>query len=795
MRSLLALSLVIAAAPVGGGCGGDDDGGDDQGPFALVSRTPEPDDTNVWVRAPIALEFSHGLDAATVTDESIALSVGGEPLAHETWIADDGKTVTLSISEPPSTPAEVAIDVTAALQDEAGEAFAGESWSFELPDWQHPVAAGPIGDGRPQLAIDSSGAPVAAWIDAEGQVVVRRLDGAEWSDLGAGLGAAGAVRIASGGESVVVAYGAAGGVEVQRWTGEDWVSLGVLESPGIDAVPVFDVAVDGDGLPLVAMFGGALQVARYDGTDLAAEPVLDAVAGVSDLALAVDGTLAVVALISDAGELRTFRQSDDGWEELTTGVDFSAAERPDVVAADGTIAVSWQKNDAAELASRHVYAARWSDTTWLRFAHAADLDIQTDAAATSIGVVGGQATMVWFEGDRQSRKVYAARATTDDRSWTYLDSALNGTAANDATEPSMVLDGSGDPAVAFAEDGQVVLARWNASPTLQPGLTERPPAGDCVIPEDPVPADLASTGCYADVADHQLIAGLIPFEINSPLWSDGALKRRFLLVPDGASIGWTDAGALTMPVGTLLVKEFWLERVANDPKSRFPVETRFLVKRCEEGDCLEPWQGYSYRWNPEGTEADLIDPGSADERTVWKVMNEAGTEVDHTHIYPARLNCTRCHNAVAGRVLGLQAIQLDRPVSYGGIVADQIDTLQAIGVLGASNSTEDLVRLPSSLDPSYDREDRSRAYYHTNCSHCHRPAGERPTIDFRFQTPLAADNICDKMTVGDGTGSLLYIRDSTRGAGQMPPLATDVPDDYQLGITDAWIDDIGTCPH
>ncbi len=178
----------------------------------------------------------------------------------------------------------------------------------------------------------------------------------------------------------------------------------------------------------------------------------------------------------------------------------------------------------------------------------------------------------------------------------------------------------------------------------------------------------------------------------------------------------------------------------------------------------------------------------------WAVTDAGGQKVTHTHIYPSRLNCTRCHNAASGRVLGLQAIQLDRPVDYGGVIADQLDTLTGIGVLTGSSSTEDIARLPSSLDPSYDLESRSRAYYHTNCSHCHRPAGERPTIDFRFQTPLAADNICDKMTPGDGTGSLLYIRDATRGAGQMPPLATDLPDNYQLGTTDAWIDGMTTCP-
>jgi mono/diheme cytochrome c family protein len=546
---------------------------------------------------------------------------------------------------------------------------------------------------------------------------------------------------------------------------------------------------------LAVFTASEVQIARWDGTEFVSEPPLDAVAAVGELALAVDGARTVVALVTGAGVLRTFRQADDGWEELSGGVDFNAAQQPDVAAAGGVVAVSWQRDDAAELATRHAYAARWDGATWLRFAHAADLDIQTDAVATSIGLDGEQATMAWTEGDRTSRKVYAARAATDDDNWSFLDSALNGDPAADAIEPALVIDGRGNPMVAFNQDGEVVLARWNGSPTLRAGLDERLPVGDCAIPEDPIPADLAGTGCYADVAGHQLVPQLIPFEINSPLWSDGALKRRFLLIPDGESIGYTEAGALTMPVGTLLVKEFWLEGVAGDPKSRFPVETRFLAKRCEEGDCIEPWQGYSYRWNAEGTEAELLDPGSADERTDWTVTDAGGQEVTHTHIYPSRLNCTRCHNAPTGRVLGLQAIQLDRPVDYGGVIADQVATLEAIGVLGGSNSTEDLVRLPSSLDPSYDLESRSRAYYHTNCSHCHRPAGERPTIDFRFQTPLAADNICNQMSPGNGTGSTLYVRDSTRGAGQMPPLATDVADGYQLATTDAWIDNIGTCPH
>jgi len=797
MRALALLSIVCTALFAGGcgGCGDDDGSAADGGDFVLVSRTPEPDDGNVWVRAPIVLTFSRALDAATVSDDSIALSVAGAPLAHETSLSDDGTTVSLVISEPPATPAVVDIEVTGALMDDAGDAFAGEVWSFTLPPWQHAATAGAIGGtGRPALVVDASGVPVVAFIDDGGDAVVRRLDGGAWSDLGA-LGAAAEVRLAVGGDALVAATFGDSGVALAEWSGSSWESLGALASGGIDARPLFDVAVDGDGNAVVAMFSAsAVQVARWNGQELVSEPPLEAVAVVRDLALAVDGALAVVAVVSGPGVLRTFRQKDAGWEELSGGVDFSAAERPDLVAADGVIALSWQKDDSAELATRHAYAARWNpDGGWLRTAHAADLDIQADAMATAIALDGDQVTMAWFEGDSTSRKVYAARATTDDASWTFLDSALSSNPSADAIEPSLALDQHGDPVAAFAEDGQVMVARWNASPSLRRGLAERLPAGGCAIPEDAPPATLADTGCYADVAGHQLAPQLIPFEINSPLWSDGALKRRFLLVPDGDSIGYTDAGALTMPVGTLLVKEFWLERIADDPKTRFPIETRFLVKRCEEGDCLEPWQGYSYRWKADGSEADLIDPGSEDEKTDWTITIGNGTDVMHTHIYPSRLNCTRCHNAVAGRVLGLQAIQLDRPARYGDVIDNQLDTLAAIGVLTGLPSARP-ARLPSSLDPSFDYQSRSRAYYHANCAHCHRPAGERPTIDFRFQSPLAANNICDKLTPGDGTGSILYIRDSTRGAGQMPPLASDDADDYQLGVTAAWIDGMSSCP-
>ena len=75
-----------------------------------------------------------------------------------------------------------------------------------------------------------------------------------------------------------------------------------------------------------------------------------------------------------------------------------------------------------------------------------------------------------------------------------------------------------------------------------------------------------------------------------------------------------------------------------------------------------------------------------------------------------------------------------------------------------------------------------------------RQAAGHLRFDFRFEAPLATDNICNRLTPGNGTGSTLYVRDATRGEGQMPPLATDLPDSYQLFTTDAWIDGMLACP-
>src|SRR5262245_18127356 len=144
MRWRVGLVAMVCALPPTGGCSyGDDDGAQpDGGGFVLVSRTPEPDADEVWLYDPIVLEFSRLVDRTTVTDASFTLEADGQPVSVE-FTDESGSeptVVELLMTEALPTPALVTLTITSDLTDEEGTPFAGESWSFTLPSWQHPVA-------------------------------------------------------------------------------------------------------------------------------------------------------------------------------------------------------------------------------------------------------------------------------------------------------------------------------------------------------------------------------------------------------------------------------------------------------------------------------------------------------------------------------------------------------------------------------------------------------------------------------------------------------------------------------
>jgi hypothetical protein len=120
-------------------------------------------------------------------------------------------------------------------------------------------------------------------------------------------------------------------------------------------------------------------------------------------------------------------------------------------------------------------------------------------------------------------------------------------------------------------------------------------------PERPFPALLSQTGVFADMKLATPSRALVPYEVICPLWSDGAQKQRWMVVPEGRCIQFSPKGEWQFPVGTVLVKTFELPVDDTDPSKLKRLETRLLVL-----DTNHAAYGVSYRWRPDNADADLL---------------------------------------------------------------------------------------------------------------------------------------------------------------------------------------------
>ena len=124
------------------------------------------------------------------------------------------------------------------------------------------------------------------------------------------------------------------------------------------------------------------------------------------------------------------------------------------------------------------------------------------------------------------------------------------------------------------------------------------------ILDDAMPPLLSAYNFFADAPAQQPGKGVTPYRLNTPLWSDGAEKLRFVYVPNGAQAKATSAsangGLLDLPVGSALIKTF---AFTENGKRRL-IETRVLLHRADG------WTALPYLWNAEQTEAKLAIAGA-----------------------------------------------------------------------------------------------------------------------------------------------------------------------------------------
>jgi uncharacterized repeat protein (TIGR03806 family) len=309
-----------------------------------------------------------------------------------------------------------------------------------------------------------------------------------------------------------------------------------------------------------------------------------------------------------------------------------------------------------------------------------------------------------------------------------------------------------------------------------------------LVPTEPeansFPRLLSETGCVDPTNPMEPSEAMIPFDVAAPLWSDGADKSRYVALPDGTTIGSLDDGDFDFPIGTVFLKNFDIDGAR--------IETRLLMRHTD-GE----WAGYSYEWNEEGTDADLLDAA--------KVVSFPSVD----WLYPSQGACLECHTVAANRAVGPETLQLNHLWTYpNGRVANQIETWRWMGMFTDDPGDAALLpSMPSPADPTADIEDRSRAYLHANCAHCHTEGGTGSgPQDMHY---LATDpGYCDVapfgndlgvgpdariLAPGDPSASILYLRMLDLGPERMPPLATSVLDLESLELIEEWISTMDVC--
>jgi uncharacterized repeat protein (TIGR03806 family) len=348
------------------------------------------------------------------------------------------------------------------------------------------------------------------------------------------------------------------------------------------------------------------------------------------------------------------------------------------------------------------------------------------------------------------------------------------------------------------------------APAPGDGATGATPCAPPVDVDQPLTL-LSQTGCMDPNHPTAFASIVVPYTVNSPLWSDGADKMRGMRLPPGGKIhvktcsgpsaeclDAADDGKWVFPVGTVMVKSFLFNGNL--------IETRLFAHHD-----ADTWVGYSYAWNTAQTVATIVP----DQRT--EVMFDAGLTAPVDWHYPSRLDCMTCHTPTGGSTLGPSTAQMNR--TNAGASQNQLDALKALNLFDAPIPTPYKAALPTPYTSQVGNQTTgattaqlARSYLQANCGFCHRPDDPNfPSMDLRYDVAFADMGLCDVapmkgdegvnnsllLVPGQPTDSVLWLRmDATTDNGRMPKVASYVIDQNAVDLVGRWITGISasTCP-
>jgi uncharacterized repeat protein (TIGR03806 family) len=313
---------------------------------------------------------------------------------------------------------------------------------------------------------------------------------------------------------------------------------------------------------------------------------------------------------------------------------------------------------------------------------------------------------------------------------------------------------------------------------------------------------LAEWSLFGDVRAQAPASRVVPYDVISELYADRALKHRFLHIPEGESIGYTDGAKWAFPVGTILVKTFGYAADERDlTQGQRLLETRLLVREPDR------WAAHTYVYDDSQTDAVRTIAGT----TIpvdW--IDAAGAERHNDYGVPNTNQCQECHGTDAAlNTLGGRTRQLDRDYDYASGTQNQIEYLAALGWFDAAptpGAQREKLVTPLGDAPL---SDRARSYLDANCGHCHSLGGRATQsgmlLDFPNTDPAGSQatwGVCKVPTSAGGATcgltfdivpgqpdrSILMCRvESTDATIRMPPVGTKLPHAEGNALLAEWI--------
>jgi uncharacterized repeat protein (TIGR03806 family) len=309
---------------------------------------------------------------------------------------------------------------------------------------------------------------------------------------------------------------------------------------------------------------------------------------------------------------------------------------------------------------------------------------------------------------------------------------------------------------------------------------------------------LAAYHLFTDEGASHANAGVTPYALNTPLFSDYAEKSRFLYLPPGTHAAYRPKSALDLPAGATLVKTFAYPADFRRPGEKVRlIETRLLIHR------RGGWTALTYVWNEDRTEARLKRAGP---RLAVSFIDAHGQTRQVDYKVPNENQCKECHS-LSGRIapIGVKARNLNGDFAYPEGRENQLAHWTRTGLLTGAPAPQKIARTAVWDSADEPLEARGRAYLDGNCGHCHNPKGMASNtglfLDLEEQRPAKYGIGKRPVAAGKGSGDLetdlvpghpdasiiAYRMASTDPGVMMPELGRSLAHDEGLALVREYI--------